>query len=616
MTEPSLWDVRRIPRGLRFLRRCGLHATLRRLFPSLRTYRSWVAEYDRLSRADRAAIAAAIGGMTSRPLISLVMPVARCEKRLLRRAVASVEAQLYPNWQLCIAADAPAGSLPPDGRIKLLAAAPGAGLAALGNAGLAAATGDFVAWLRPQDALAAHALYAVAAEIAEQPQAVLVYSDEDAIDRRGRRRTPHFKSDWNPDLMLGCDAIGRLAAWRRDRIVRIGGLRDGFNGAEDYDLALRALEREPLEAIRHIPLVLYHRGDTEDGAATQPARRLAVAEHLARTGAAAEALPAPPGYTRVRYALPQPPPVSLIVPTRDRVELLRDCIDGLLDKTDYPSVEILIVDNDSREPETRDYLAAIAARPNVRVLPYPGPFNYAAINNFAVRQARHAVIGLVNNDIAVIDGGWLREMVSHAVRPEIGAVGAKLYYPDGTIQHAGTIVGLGGGADHAFRHFPRDATGYCGRLVLTQSLSAVTAACMLLRKSVYEAVGGLDAEHLAVAFNDVDLCLRIRDKGYRVVWTPFAELVHRESASRGSDLAPETIGRFRREVDYLKRRWSAAIARDPYYNPNLTIDAPDFGLAFPPRGAPAWRRSTAGDTRPMPAARRDCETPVAGAAVR
>src|SRR6266851_3162442 len=604
-SRDGLFDLlrwHRIPGGLRYLRRHGTVALLLRLFPPLRFYWAWVGIYDTLAPKDVAAIHRHIRRLANRPLISVLMPVASSDGVFLRRAIERIARQLYPEWELRIAGDpAVVGSVAqmttPGGRVKIVDAGSDPSFAGAFNAALAVATGTLVTLVRAEDELALHALYLLAVELGRDPETAILYSDEDAIGTGGRRRNHRFKTDWNPDLLLGHDAIGRLAAYRRDIITRIGGFRRGFEGAEEYDLALRASEEVGPDRIRHIPMILYHRRGTiwpagANGSATPAdAHCRAVAEHLLRTGIAATVSPLPGHRVRVHHPLAEPRPhVSLIVPTRDKVDLLRRCVDGLLHETDYAELELIIVDNDSAERETHAYFADLAAAPRVRVVSYPGLYNYSAINNFGVAQARYDLIGLLNNDIEVIHRDWLREMVSHAMRPEIGAVGAKLYYPDDTIQHAGTIVGLGGGANHAFRDFRRAAPGYCNRLLLTQNLSAVTAACILLRRRVSEEVGGIDEVNLPVAFNDVDLCLRIREKGYRIVWTPFAELYHWESVSRGSDkYEPEKIERFQRESKYLVERWRAVIAQDPYYNPNLTVDELDFGLAFPPRFSPPWR---------------------------
>jgi GT2 family glycosyltransferase len=274
--------------------------------------------------------------------------------------------------------------------------------------------------------------------------------------------------------------------------------------------------------------------------------------------------------------------VSLIIPTRDQVELLRTCISSIFDKTDYPDFEVLIVDNQSSEPATLEYFAELAAEPRIKVVPYDAPFNYSAINNHAAALASGQILGLVNNDIEVESAGWLQEMVSQAVREDVGAVGAMLLYPNDTIQHAGVIVGLHGIAGHVYAGLPRNHPGQMGRALLVQEMSAVTAACLLVRKSVFDQVGGLD-EGLSVAFNDIDFCLRVRARGYRNLWTPHAVLYHHESASRGSEDTPEKQARFNAEIDFMQSRWGDLLLRDPSYNPNLSLGAGQFELAFPPR---------------------------------
>jgi GT2 family glycosyltransferase len=316
----------------------------------------------------------------------------------------------------------------------------------------------------------------------------------------------------------------------------------------------------------------------------------AVADHLARSKTVAEVLPAWGGYIRVRRPLPQPAPkVSVIIPTRNSLHLLRRCVESIFAQTVYPDFELLVVDNQSDAADALAYLAELESHPAVRVLRYDAPFNFAAITNFAVKQAAGELLCLLNNDTEAISPDWLAELASHAVRPEVGAVGAMLYYPDDTIQHAGVIVGLGGVAGHWHLGAKRGMTGYFGRAALIQDLSAVTAACMVLRRAVFDEVDGMDEDHLPVAYNDIDLCLRIREKGYRIVWTPYAELYHHESASRGKDDTPDKRARFQRESDWMRARWGAWMANDPAYNPNLTLLAAWPYLAHAPRRGKPWR---------------------------
>ncbi|MBP2294389.1 glycosyltransferase [Azospirillum rugosum] len=607
--------ARRNPRRLlAHLVRHGWQATKQQvaqdLLPGDRAadYETWVRLYDTLDPEELAAIRADAARLARRPLISVVMPVYNTPEAYLREALDSVLAQLYPDWELCIADDAStAPHIAPllaeyqarDRRIKVVRRAANGHISAASNSALELATGEFVALMDHDDRLTPHALYMVAVELNRHPDADILYSDEDKIDARGRRHDPHFKSDFNLDLLHGQNMVNHLGVFRRSLIERIGGFREGFEGSQDYDLTLRAVEATTPARIRHIPAILYHwRVFAESAAfstvdlprATAAAHR-ALTEHFQRRGvqASVETSPSTHRFTRIRYALPDPlPRVSLIVPTRDKVGLLKGCVDGLLQRTDYPDLEIIIVDNNSEEAKTFAYFDTLKDEPRVRILRYEAPFNYSSINNFAVAQATGSVIGLINNDIEVIGADWLKEMVSHALRPEVGAVGAKLYYADGTVQHAGVVTGICGVAGHGHKGLARDAHGYFSRAQLTQNLSCVTAACLIMRRAVFEEVDGLDEANLAVAFNDVDFCLRIRDRGYLVVWTPFAELYHLESASRGPDTAPDKVQRFMSEVNYMRRRWGDRLAQDPYYNPNLSLDAEDFGLAFPPRVLKPW----------------------------
>jgi GT2 family glycosyltransferase len=374
---------------------------------------------------------------------------------------------------------------------------------------------------------------------------------------------------------------------------KAGGFRVGYEGSQDWDLALRVVGLMPDHSkIRHIPKILYHwraiPGSTallssEKNYPVKAAHK-ALTDHFARLKQPVELIPVPGDHWRVKYPLPaQPPLVSLLIPTRNGLKFLQRCVDSILEKTTYPNYEILIVDNGSDDPATLDYLKAVAVKKSVRVVPFNAPFNYSAINNFAAKQANGTVLGLLNNDLEVIHADWLHEMVAQALRPQIGCVGAMLYYPNDTVQHAGVIIGLGGVAGHAFRDFPRNTEGVFNRARLVQNYGAVTAACLVIRKSVFDQVGGLDEKSLAVAFNDVDFCLKVRAAGYLNLWTPFAELYHHESASRGVEDTPEKHERFRGEVETMMKRWEKELKHDPAYNPNLTLELTDFTLAAPPR---------------------------------
>ncbi len=577
-------------------------------------YRQWVEEYDILSEADRVAIRAHIEELGWQPTISVVVPVYNTDEHCLHDMIESVRQQIYPRWELCIADDA--STAPPvrrvleefreqDPRIKVVYRADNGHISAATNSALEMATGDFVALLDHDDVLAEHALYMVAHAIDEHPDADILYSDEDKLDAAGRRVDPYFKPDWNEELFYGQNFVSHLGVYRTSSIRAVGGFRSGFEGSQDYDLTLRlkAATRGP---IVHIPHILYHwrifAGATTysstqvDGAAL--AARRAIREHLESLGERATVLAASAGnYHRVIHQEPDRwPKVSVIVPTRDHVELLAQCIKGLLEGTDYPDLEIIIADNESIDAKTTAFFVDVARR-GVRIVPSPGAFNFSRINNAAAREARGDVLLFLNNDIAVIDRTWLKEMILHAARPGVGAVGARLLYPDGTIQHGGVVLGVGGLAGHIHRGAPRNDPGYFGRLMLTQDISCITAACMAVPKVVFEKVGGFDEENLAVAFNDVDLCIRIREAGYRIIWTPYAELYHGESKSRGSDQCPTKIDRFHRELRYVLQRWPRQIAADPFFNPNLSLETAEADLAFPPRVRRPWLPRETDSTR-------------------
>jgi O-antigen biosynthesis protein len=490
--------------------------------------------------------------------------------------------------------------------------------------------GTFVAFLDHDDLLSERALYEVAAELDKHPDADLLYSDQDLMDGEGRRHTPYFKTDWNPDLLLGHNMISHLGVYRRSLVEQIGGMREGFEGSQDYDLALRIAAATNPARIRHIPAILYHWREVVGGASVSQtqldrcvtAARLAIEDYLrglSHAGAEVKPAPAARWWTRVRWPLPTIfPRVSVIVPTRDRADLLDRCTAGLLQRTDYPDMELVIVDNDTRELNAQAVLERLSKDSRVRVIRVPGPFNFAGLINTGVSAATGDVIVLLNNDVDVIDHAWLCELVSQAIRPEIGAVGAKLLYADTTVQYAGTVLGVGnpdggpGVADHFGVHAARSDIGYMGFLALARQVSAVTAACMALRKDVFEAVGGMDADNLSVAYNDVDLCLRIRARGLSVIWTPFAELYHLESASRGPDYDSDKVERFKREWAFMRKRWGATLDEDPFYNPNFSWGNNTFQLAFPPRREDPWRKymqpsvadadivTTRFETRPTP----------------
>ncbi|TLM80012.1 glycosyltransferase family 2 protein [Microbulbifer harenosus] len=436
-----------------------------------------------------------------------------------------------------------------------------------------------------------HALFFVARVVNQNPKAQLLYTDADSLNRAGGREAPLFKPGWNPDLLLAYNYVGQCCFFQRDLLQQLGFDFPAGQNLSVYGNLLRCRDVLPAATVTHIPRVLYHQ-KLLPGAALellceeewQSLQTYLQSAEGDKHPVALEALPTRSVHgaavARCRWPLPQPAPlVSLLIPTRDGVHILRRCVDSILEKTEYPNFEVLILDNQSRCAETLAYLAWVQSDTRVRVHRWNHPFNYSGINNYGATHARGSILGLINNDIEVITPGWLCEMVAHASRAEIGCVGAKLYYGNDTLQHGGVILGIGGTAGHSHKYALRDAAGYMGRLSAVQNLSAVTGACLVLRKSVFDEVGGLNEEYLAVAYNDVDLCLKVREAGYRNLWTPHAELYHHESVSRGADDTAAKRRRAQREADYMRRRWGSQLDSDPAYNPNLTLIFEDFSLA-------------------------------------
>jgi len=566
-------------------------------------YGRWVAQFDTPTPAARAALRRRLRAMRRQPLISIVLPVYNPDLQFLRAAVDSIRNQIYERWELCVADDASTdpevrpfleemtGS---DARIKLTFREKNGHISACSNSALALATGEWCALLDQDDAFAENALALVALEIEGHPDAGLIYSDEDKINENGARSNPFFKPDWNPELFLGQNYINHLGVYRLNLLREIDGFRQGFEGSQDYDLALRCVEKLGPDQVHHIPRILYHWRMVSGSLAAIPdakpyakeAARRALAEHGERTGRPGVVVPCPENTEshRVIHALPEPAPLaSIIIPTRDHVELLERCVESIRARTDYRPFEIIVVDNGSVEAQTLAFFRRAERENIVRVLDETGPFNYSRLNNCAAAQARGDLLVFLNNDTEIDDPDWLTEMIRHAVQPEVGAVGARLWYPDGTLQHGGVVLGLGGVAGHAFPHIPRGHPGYFNRAMLQQNCSAVTGACMVLRKAVFEELGGFDEVNLGVTFNDIDFCLRLAERGYRVAWTPYANLIHHESASRGHQRMPAEQAQFLREAGYMQRVWAARLLRDPYYNPNLSLDLPGFTLAVPPR---------------------------------
>jgi GT2 family glycosyltransferase len=584
-----------------------------------RNYREWARRYDTPDAAALAAMREQVAQLSVRPKISVVMPTYNANLQWLGDAIRSVREQLYPHWELCIADDA---STDPqvrpflerlaaeDDRIRVVFRTTNGHISAATNSALALASGDWVTFLDHDDLLPPHALFYMVRAIATHPDARLLYSDEDKIDEHGHRFDPYFKPDWNLDLFYSHNLVTHLAFYRKDLIDQIGGLREAYVGAQDYDLVLRAIEHIRPDQIVHVPFVLYHWRAHAGSTATADlnikpyamlAGERALNDHLKRTGARARAQFIGHGY-RVRWRLPEPAPLaSIIIPTRNMLHLVRVCIESIRAKTRYRNYEIILIDNGSDDPAALAYFAEQAkTHANFRVVRDDSPFCYSAINNMGAREARGEVLVFLNNDIEVLAQEWLEELVSQACRPDVGAVGALLLFPDETVQHAGVVLGIDGWAGHAHKGFPAMAYGYVGRASLISNFSAVTGACLAVRKDRFMRVGGFDEENLKVACNDVDLCLKFTEIGLRNVFTPYAQLLHHESATRGYEDTPEKLARFRKEVAYIWKRWPAIMANDPAYSPNLTLAREDFSLAWPPRVRHAWQPDPATADAPSP----------------
>ena len=598
---------RKAKKALLLFRQGGFLAVKERLIKVDR-YSEWVRQYDSVSERKREEMRTYCERLTYRPLISVVLPVYNVPERFLRVVIESVCKQVYPHWELCIADDnSPNQTVRDiiseyasrDSRIKYVFRAANGHIAEATNSAAALAQGDFIAFLDHDDELSEHALLTMVAELNAHPDADLLYSDEDKTTEDGVRHYPHFKSDWNPELLLCQNYVCHFTMVRRSLFEKLGGIRKGFDGAQDWDFVLRVSEVTSPQKIRHVPFVLYHwrviDGSTAKATESKPyvtaAQIKAVTEHLRRIGdtrATVASLPAT-SMLRVSYPVPAPSPlVSLIVPTRNQVRLLSTCIDGLLEKTSYNNIEVIIVDNGSDEAETLTYLEQIQKDPRVSVLRDDEGFNFSRLNNRAVELAKGSILGFVNNDIQVIHAEWLHEMVSNLVRKGVGAVGARLLYPNGTVQHAGVTVGIGGVADHMMRGISGQSIGYFCRAVLPQNVTAVTAACMLVDREAFTVVGGFDEKEFSVAYNDVDLCLKLRKAGHLIVYTPYAELIHHESISRGYEDTPEKKTRFDREFAAMRLKWGESLTRDPYHNPNFTRERPQYELAFPPSIKKPW----------------------------
>lgn len=532
------------------------------------------------------------------PKFSVVVPVYRTPEKFLREMIASVERQTYPNWELVLSdgsgEDSPVAGLldeyaAKDARIRALHNGKQLRIAENTNAALEAASGDFIIFGDHDDLFSPDALYECARAVNENREAELIYSDEDKTDGGGKRFfEPHFKPDYSPDLLTSMNYFCHLVCVARSLYERAGQLDPAFDGAQDYDYVLRCTEQTEPEQIVHIPKILYHwRSHSESTAENPESKRYAfeagaraVQAHFDRLGIRAQVREGEyPGLYETDYEILGEPLITILIPNKDHIADLRKCISSIEERSDYRNYEYIIIENNSTEEETfAEYERLSRENPKIRVVYYKGDFNFSDINNFGAQYARGEYFLLLNNDTEIIRGDCLRQLLGPCQREEVGIVGARLYYEDNVIQHAGVVLGFGGIAGHAFIGDKRGDNGYFSRIICAQNYSAVTAACMMVRASVYRAVGGMSTD-LKVAFNDVDFCMKVRSFGKLIVYNPRAELYHYESKSRGLENTQEKIERFNREMACFLDRWGDQVkAGDPYYNPNLTLDKANFSL--------------------------------------
>jgi|GEM_PF-1555878 len=558
-------------------------------------YERWI-ECNTPKSEDFKRMAEIMAVLRERPLISIIMPVYNTPEEYLREAIDSVIGQLYPNWELCIADDASTELhvrkvlekyARKDSRIKIAFREENGHISRCSNSAVELATGDYIALLDQNDVLPVEALFEVVFLINQYPDADMIYSDEDKLTVDGKRRDPYFKPDWCPDSFLSRMYTGHFGVYRRSIINEIGGFRVGYEGSQDYDLVLRFTEKT--DKIYHIPKILYHGRIYPEAAAsvtsTKPnayiAAEKAITDAIHRRGEPGKVSSKEqyPGIYTIRYEISDYKLVSIIIPTKDLGYILNQCIESIFAKTTYPNYEVIVIDNGSNEAYTAKVISNWLNQQPERFKCYSldVPFNYSKINNYGVEKAKGDFLLFLNNDTEVIVPDWIEGMVEQSQRPSIGAVGATLLYSDGTIQHSGITMGVGSLTEHGHRHFASDSPGFLGQLLAVNNYTAVTGACLMCRREVFEAVGGFN-EQLAVGYNDIDLCLKMMAQGYHNVLPPHVVLYHYESKSRGFDNTPEKRARFLEETHYIQKRWKSIIEHDPCYSPNLTLRYTDFSI--------------------------------------
>lgn len=529
------------------------------------------------------------------PLISVAVPAYRTPEKFLAQMIDSLLAQTYGNWELCIANGSPEdGAMKKvleeytkkDSRIRVSELTENKGIAGNTNAALEMARGEFVGLLDHDDLLAPNALYEIVRALDEDRNLDAVYTDEDKVTTElDEHFQPHLKPDFNLDLLRSNNYICHFFVVRRSIVQKVGGFCQEFDGAQDHDFIFRCIETA--EKVGHIPEILYHWRTHKASTADNPASKMyafdagkrAIEAHLKRTGTEGTVSHTPDlGFFRVKYPVQGQPLVSVIIPNKDEKETLKACIDSIREKTEYPNYEIIIVENNSTTDEIFQYYKELSQDPRIRLLRWKKEFNYSAINNYGVRHANGEYLLFLNNDVTVITPGWIKELLGVCQRPEVGAAGVKLIYPDNTIQHAGCVIGLGGIAGHMFVDMPANRTGYLHKASILQDMSAVTAACMMMKRTAFEEAGGF-TEKLSVAFNDVDLCLKVRKNHKLIVYDPYVQLYHMESKTRGAEDNKEKVRRFQEEIEYMRCQWIDILKKgDPYYNKNLSLTKWNYSL--------------------------------------
>ncbi len=599
----------RITSPIRFLRRKFLEPSINSVCTNPKyenegkSYQDWINKYDTISDDRIASFKKDYEDLTEKPLFSIIMPVYDPPEQFFEDALRSVVSQVYTNWELCIADDHSTQAYVHEiikkyskkfPKIKVHINEKHSHISETSNNALKLAEGEFIVLMDHDDLLRPHSLLRIAQAIFTNRKLKFIYSDEDKITYTGLRTEPYFKPDWNPELLLSQNYLCHLTCIKKNLVNKIGAFRVGYEGSQDWDLFLRATEALSDNEIYHITEVLYHwRTHTNSTASSLVHKKYcydssekAVSSHFKRRGIQASLSPLNQSvnYWRINYKIPKNKPlVSIIIPTKNYHKILNKCISSILSKTDYNKYEIIIVDNGTDEDNSVEYLRSLSKYNNIKVIKCDGDFNFSKLNNNAAKNAKGEILVLLNNDIEVIKGDWLSILVSHAIRKEVGCVGAKLIYPNNTIQHAGVILGLGGVAGHPYKGFPSGHLGYFSRLMITQNVEAVTGACLAVRKTIFNEVGGLNENDLKVAFNDVDFCLKVSRSGYRNIMDPNVLLFHHESLSRGLDTKGEKKLRFQKEANYMLKKWGQRLLNDSNYNPNLTLKHENFGLSFPPR---------------------------------